>query len=135
MSEEIKDGDEATVVSPETHKFCCLGVKAHIEGAFDGFNVDAAHPYYFEPGQEEEEPAGQVFLTKLNDDVGLSFEQIAYFMEELRGQAHHVLSLVDWLGDMPEDEYLSWTDALRDGGYEQGRTQLAQEKAKGEVTA
>ena len=126
---------ESTAVSPETHKFCCLGVKAHIEGAFGGFIVDAAHPYYYEPGQEEEEPAGQVFLTKLNDDLALTFEQIADFMDELRARAYQVRDCIDWLDAMPEDEYLSWTAALRSGLYEQGKTQLAQEKAKGEVTA
>ncbi len=115
------------MMTDKNYAYCCLGVKAEIEGAFEGNSpkrVDPHAGYYASRNDSEEVQAQQAFFTYLNDAVGLDFSQIALIIERFAGSPEDVLASVDWIHKMSSDERQAWEDALSSGNYKQERGRL-----------
>jgi len=120
-------------------RFCCLGVKANVEdaftplddkqreelelhGYFDGqdFSCMPSDEYLLEAPEE-----AQSFFASLNDEVDLSFKQIAFILQAFRTDRVGVVAALDWVADMEGKEYGDWRDAMQSDTYKQTSSTLA----------
>lgn len=120
-----------TKIDKDKYEFCCMGVKAFIEGKLrthNGQRISRDVLVYNIPDGSTTMLSGdpdlagneQAFLTELNDKVGLSFAQIAGVIEYARD--HRVA-----FKDADYERSMAWLEALRSGEFKQGKNYLGQE--------